>query len=261
MLKESFHNHTWRCRHADGTEREYVENAISAGMTKLGFSDHTPYAFTGVDYYSGFRMRPEQLEDYVKTVLDLKKEYAREIEIHLGLETEYYPRFFEDYLRLIEPYPIEYIIMGQHFLNNELDQDGSGRPDPSEERLMRYVSQTGEGMKTGKFAYIAHPDIFYFTGDRDVYAREMRKLCENAKNANVPLEINLLGIRTNRSYPNEAFWKIAGEVGNDVVCGGDAHAAKDVCDDASFERALEWVKRFGLKWHEASYVLKGGCRL
>ena len=37
----NYHTHTWRCHHADGTEREYVENAIAAGIKILGFSDHT----------------------------------------------------------------------------------------------------------------------------------------------------------------------------------------------------------------------------
>ena len=60
MFTQSFHNHTWRCNHATGTEREYVENAVKHGMTVLGFSDHSPYVFEG-DYYSGFRMKPDQI--------------------------------------------------------------------------------------------------------------------------------------------------------------------------------------------------------
>ena len=35
----NYHTHTWRCRHADGTEREYVERAIEGGLKILGFSD------------------------------------------------------------------------------------------------------------------------------------------------------------------------------------------------------------------------------
>ena len=31
----NYHTHTWRCRHADGTEREYVETAIEAGIIRL----------------------------------------------------------------------------------------------------------------------------------------------------------------------------------------------------------------------------------
>lgn len=36
------------------------------------------------------RMRLDQVEGYVDTVLALKKEYDKDIEIHLGLETEYF---------------------------------------------------------------------------------------------------------------------------------------------------------------------------
>ena len=42
---ESLHTHTFRCGHASGTEREYIENAIAAGFDTLGFSDHAPYVF------------------------------------------------------------------------------------------------------------------------------------------------------------------------------------------------------------------------
>lgn len=38
----NYHTHTWRCNHAVGTEREYVERAIEGGLKILGFSDHTP---------------------------------------------------------------------------------------------------------------------------------------------------------------------------------------------------------------------------
>ena len=51
----NYHTHTYRCHHADGTERDYVEAAIQRGFKALGFSDHSPYIFNS-DYYSGHRM-------------------------------------------------------------------------------------------------------------------------------------------------------------------------------------------------------------
>lgn len=257
MQTQNFHSHTWRCHHAEGTEREYVEYAIKKGMTHLGFSDHAPYVFEG-DYYSSFRMHPAELENYVKTILDLRKEYAGDIEIHLGLEAEYYPRFFEAFQRLIEPYPLEYLLLGQHFLGNEMGCPASGSRSDDEERLKLYVNQTNEALMSGAFACFAHPDIIWFTGERAIWRREMRKLCQNAQRAGVPLEINLLGLRTNRSYPCEEFWQIAGEVGNDVVFGSDAHNTEDVVDQPSYDRAMEWVKKYGLHWREASWILKRG---
>ena len=69
MLYANYHTHTTRCNHASGSEREYIEQAISAGLIELGFSDHSPMVFHKEGYYSGFRMKPWQLEDYVKTQL------------------------------------------------------------------------------------------------------------------------------------------------------------------------------------------------
>ena len=54
----NLHAHTTRCGHASGTEREYLDRAVEAGLIRYGFSDHAPYIFTGTDYYSSSRMRP-----------------------------------------------------------------------------------------------------------------------------------------------------------------------------------------------------------
>ena len=121
--------------------------------------------------------------------------------------------------------------------------------------LSLLVDQTSEGLRTGKFACVAHPDLMNFTGADDVYEKHMRRLCENARAAGVPLEINLLGIRSHRAYPRERFWKLVGEVGNDVVLGGDAHAACDVVDNASEAIAMGWVEKYHLNWHPATWAL------
>lgn len=47
---QNFHTHTYRCHHAKGTDRDYVEAAIKAGYTEIGFSDHVPYPFP-TEYY------------------------------------------------------------------------------------------------------------------------------------------------------------------------------------------------------------------
>ena len=70
-MKTNYHTHTWRCNHAEGNEKQYVENALKAGLEILGFADHAPYIFVG-NYYSNFRMTMEQLPGYVDTVLRLR---------------------------------------------------------------------------------------------------------------------------------------------------------------------------------------------
>ena len=257
MLKESFHNHTWRCNHAENTEREYVESAVKGGMTKLGFSDHAPYVFEN-DYYSGFRMRPELMQGYFETLEALKQEYKDRIDIYIGFEAEYYPKFFDKFLKLIADYPVEYLILGQHFINNEMDKIASYRATDNAQTLMTYVRQVAEGLSTGRFACVAHPDVLYFTGSKDIYQREMLILCEAAKKYNIPLEINLLGVREGRIYPRPDFWEVAGNVGNTVTIGSDAHKAREVYDPVSYEKAMELVKRYSLNYVDAGYIITGG---
>ena len=257
MLKESFHNHTWRCNHAENTEREYIESAIKGGMTKLGFSDHAPYVFEN-GYYSGFRMKPELMPGYFDTLEALKQEYKDKINIYIGFEAEYYPKFFDKFLKLISDYPVEYLLLGQHFINNEMDRKDSFNESESVEKLKTYVRQVAEGLSTGKFACLAHPDVLFFKGDKDIYQREMLIVCEAAKKYNIPLEINLLGIRDGRIYPNPDFWEVAGQVGNLVTIGSDAHKAREVYDPVSYEKAMELVKRYSLNYVDAGYIITGG---
>ena len=238
----NYHTHTWRCMHADGTEREYVERAIEGGVKILGFSDHTPMPYPD-GYVSRVKMGMDQLEGYVDTILALRKEYAREIDIRLGLEVEYYPAYFEKLVCFTSQFPIEYYILGQHCLGNEINDVDVFRTTENPRTLQRYCDQTIEALKTGCFTYFAHPDVLHFVGDKAVYEEKMRKLCREVKELGIPMEINFLGIRNHRHYPNEQFWKIAGEVGNTVIFGSDAHQPEMVWNPAAHEKAMEIVRK------------------
>ncbi len=244
-MATNYHTHTPRCHHAVGSEREYIEQAVREGMPVLGFSDHTPYPFDE-GYDSNFRMRPEETEGYVQTLLELREAYRGRIEIKIGFEAEYYPAYFDRLLELLAPYPVDYLIMGQHFLENETSHLYSGEQTGSETRLARYVDQVIAGLETGKFSYLAHPDLVNFVGERAAYRRQCLRLCQAAKALAIPLEINLLGIREARAYPRWDFFAIAAEVGNDVILGSDAHAPDVVCDMPSREIARAKAKELGL---------------
>ena len=122
----NYHTHTKRCKHAQGEDREYVEQAIQSGLKILGFSDHAPYRFQDPDYCSGHRMRTEQLQEYAESVRALQKEYANDIRILLGFELEYYPNLHAQEMAFLKTENPDYVIMGQHYLGTELDQPYSG---------------------------------------------------------------------------------------------------------------------------------------
>ena len=242
----NYHTHTKRCNHAVGNEREYVESAIKNGLKILGISDHAPYLFGNSDYYSYFRMQVDELQEYAETVRSLQKEYEKDIRILLGFELEYYPTFHEREMKFLNQVKPDYLILGQHLLNNELDGMISSRLKTDEE-LAAYVTQVLAGLATGDFLYLAHPDLPGYRFSEEAVQREYRRLCEGAKRMHIPLEINLLGIRSKRQYPDKRFFEIAAEVGNDIVIGSDAHDPKDVVDPPSEALALDMVASLGLK--------------
>ena len=94
FLKANYHTHTYRCQHAYGSEREYIEAAIRMGIAELGFSDHVPCPFKD-GYVSGIRMTMEQAPEYVYAIRKLGKEYASDIKLYVGFEAEYIPEFFK----------------------------------------------------------------------------------------------------------------------------------------------------------------------
>ncbi len=245
-MQANYHTHTPRCNHAEGKEREYVERALEAGFEALGFSDHTPYFFDVPGYYSSFRMRPEQLPDYVETLLGLREEYKDRIGLYLGLEAEYYPKLFPKLLYYLRQFPLDYLILGQHAIYNETEGVYSPRPTDDEKLLDQYRGQTLEALDTGLFTYFAHPDIFHFTGELAVYDRHVRAICRRAKELEIPLEFNLLGFSEGKHYPNPDFWRIAGEEGSTVILGSDAHAPEDTWRPDLIARAEDLLAGFGI---------------
>ncbi len=241
----NLHTHTARCGHATGTEEEYVAAAIEAGLELLGFSDHTPYNFPD-GFVSKIRMDMSQLEEYCETIRSLQKQYAGKIDIRLGLEAEYFPDLFPDLQLHMADCGVEYILMGQHHLENGVHTPWVALPTEDEAFLEKYCRQVMDGFQTGAFTYLAHPDLFHYVGPEEVYARHMCRLCREAKACGIPLEINLLGLGLEKHYPNRQFWAVAGAEGCDVVLGCDAHNPLRLNMPQWQEKGMEIVKAYGL---------------
>lgn len=247
-MNYNYHTHTFRCNHAKGTPEEYIQRAIENGIKYMGFSDHFPYICRD-GFESTHRIPTCQVTDYFSELYVLREKYKSQIDIKIGFEMEYYPGLFESMLKNAVEYGGEYLILGQHFLFEE-HPDGiySMTPSDSKSNFSQYVSNVIEGMSTGVFSYAAHPDLFNYTGSKTVYSLEAERICSAAKKYNVPLEINFLGFRTNRNYPNELFWSIAGDIGAPVTFGFDSHDVMSAYDGASLEKAKELVSKYKLNY-------------
>ena len=244
-MKKNYHTHTFRCYHAMGNEYAYIRRALAAGIEVLGFSDHAPMPFPkGHDAY--YRMKPSLLPDYVETLLEYREKYRGRLEILIGFEVEYYPDYFDSFLDLIRPYPIDYLILGQHFLGNEIGGAHMMKETTDERILTEYVDQVIAGIGKNVFSCLAHPDVVFFTGEDDAYRREMRRLCRAAKEKDLPIEYNLLGLSEGRNYPNPLFWPIAAEEGNRVILGWDAHRPSAFMQAEVEERGKAYLHSLGI---------------
>ncbi len=253
-LRANYHTHTARCHHADGTEEEYVRAAIDSGFGVLGFSDHGPWPYAD-GFVSGVRMLPEELPGYVDTVRELGRVYADRIRILCGLECEYYPTMLPWLREQKEKLGLDYLILGNHFAEPESAGRYFGNARDADS-VADYVRATVQGMETGLFAYVAHPDVALqmMTVWSAPLADAMRELCRAAKALDIPLEYNLLGRIYSRHpsrqgrlcYPNAPFWELAAAEGCTAIVGLDAHQTAHMTQAQEYDEACAYVEALGM---------------
>jgi len=252
----NFHTHTTRCMHAEGAEEEYVRQAIAAGFDCIGFADHTPWPYKS-DFVSNMRMPISQAEDYFETIRALQKKYAGQIRILLGLECEAFPEFYGWLEELKRSGTVDYIILGNHYdTNDEHDGFYFGKCR-NPEQVRRYVNTTLDGMESGLFAYLAHPDLYLHSYPEFDETAEWaaHELCRAAKRLNMPLEYNLLGRRRNGKdhdrgavgYTSDEFWNIAAQAGIRAIIGVDAHQPEAMNCAEEFLRARRMLEGRGVE--------------
>ena len=232
-----YHTHTKRCGHAYGEDEEYVLAAVENGYQELGFTDH---AMLPNIEQRGTRGSYSLLDDYVTSILSLRKKYQDQIHIYLGFEAEYDPSFAEYYRFLFQEKHFDYLILGQHYFRDEKHLCYYGNLPTKGEATRRYVMDCVHALESGLYSYFAHPDLFM------CWEEEWSSRCEEAavtllskaKELGIPVEINMGRSRlggwspekdlSQVSYPNQKFWEIAGKMGMSAFIGPDAHSPKDL---------------------------------
>jgi histidinol-phosphatase (PHP family) len=247
-IQSDAHTHTARCGHAIGDAREYVDAAISAGISLLTFTDHQPF-LRGRD--SGLTMAREELPDYVSEVRALADEYRGRITIRLGLEADYLPERVEETRALLAEHAFDLVLGGVHF------QGDWGFDDPRQlERwegrdidavYRTYFDDLRAAARTGLFDVMPHPDLVKKFGHRARYVlqEEYAKTAAVFAQTKVAVEVNTAGLRkpVGEIYPHAEFLRACARFGVPASVGSDAHDPKDIARD--FELARELLRRCG----------------
>ena len=255
MQNFNFHQHTYRCGHADNNmqDEDYVKDYLDMGFKKIAFTDHCPEK-ERIDPMDNVRMDYSQKEEYLQSISNLKEKYKDKIQILSGYEIEFLPGQEENLKELKDESDI--LVLGQHFIYNKDGKTLKRIHDDKydDEDLDTYANYIETAVKLGLPDIIAHPDIYMRARESfDKKAEEVaRRICEVAIKYNIPIEINLNNIfnrvflnetktginnysleeqykRFERiRYPDANFWKVVSEYDVKVVYGIDTHFANQI---------------------------------
>lgn len=254
-MKFDLHTHHFRCGHADGNIRDYVEAAIAAGLSVIGISDHTPYFGSPEDRpFPRISMGKQAFAGYVDEVLKLKKEFEGKIDVLLGIESDFFPEHAEVYRNTLNQYPFDYIIGSVHSVGgvsifNENRWKGLSHAEKIATKEA-YYELIGQSARSGMFQILGHIDAmkgnypeFTEIPAEAAIDRALQVIAENE----IAIEINTSG-KTKRSggwYPSDAILERALHFGVEVTFGSDAHIPARVGDER--ENVARRLKEIGFQ--------------
>ncbi len=243
-----YHMHTPLCRHAAGEPVEYAARAVQLGLEEIGFSDHSPMRR---DDFDDWRMRSDQLDEYVEKVRRAQKEFPQ-LSIKLALETDYLPGQEEWIRELAARHPWDYLIGSVHYVSEDWAIDNPNmlsmwRSRDAFEVWSIYFDWLGKAAESGLFDIIGHADLpkkfkIYPTQDCTPI---FENFLDRTVAMDVAIELNTAGLRKDcrEIYPSRAFLELAFERGLPITFGSDAHAPAEVGSD--FSAAVELARSVG----------------
>lgn len=256
-IDANYHSHTFRCGHASGTDEEYIKAAIAAGYKVYGVSDHVilPHASQ-----PGIRGDYILFPGYISSIRQLVAKYKNQITVYLGFEAEWYGKLYQDYYHdLLKTGTIDYLILGQHcFIEDGAFWWYGDAITDRQERIDKYVNDVVEGMASGLFSCVAHPDhLLWSTPGFDKDMKDgLMKICKASLTYDIPLEINMgqlkhamnqsrrTGLPAAFPYPNEDFFEMVGKMGCQTIIGVDDHNPKYLLNNE-----YAWIQAFIKRHH------------
>lgn len=236
----NLHSHTQFC---DGHApmEEMVEGAVRAGLTRYGFSPHSPIVIA-----SPCNMSAADVEAYKAEVERLRRKYAGRIELYTAMEVDYLGSQWGPASPEVQAYGLDYIIGSVHFVPS---QDGVyADTDGPADRFVHYVhevfhddlryvvdrffAQTQAMIEAGGLNIVGHFDKIGLNASSiqpDIenepwYARHIADTIDCMAAHGVAAEINTKAYtRHGRFFPARQWWPQVLAAGIPLVVNSDAH--------------------------------------
>lgn len=225
-MKYSYHSHTRWCRHATGEIEDYIEEAIRNHLQLFTICDHI------MDDHAHFGPRApwSDYPEYIMAVEKAEDKYQGRIELLRGFEAEYYPNMMSKYQEIRKKDNISVWILGQH---ESADRTiNYYKMKDFEADTIQYKNDVLEGLSTGFFQILAHPDltILNYRKPLPVLLDCMDEIFAYCEAHDIIVEINANGIRGNKAYPDKTVWELSKRYRLRYIVSSDAHSPDALCD-------------------------------
>ncbi len=251
LLYES-HCHTPLCKHAFGEPEEYAATALARGFKGITFTCHCPLP-------SGFsahvRMAPEQFDSYVEMIAATREKFSGELDVRLGLESDYYPGVEPWLEELHARVPLSHVLGSIHYQVSDYRKLFYTGDVHSYQKL--YFDHLARSAESGLFDTLAHPDLIKNESPADWDFERLRPVIERALDriaaTGVAMELNTSGVQKSlpEMNPSPAQLAMMRERGIPVVIGADAHVPERVGD--GYVKALDLLIHAG--YDEVSFFI------
>jgi histidinol-phosphatase (PHP family) len=264
-LPADYHMHTPLCRHAVGEPVDYARQALAAGLTEIGFSDHSPMPR---DDFDDWRMLDRQLEEYVAKVRLAQKEFPQ-LAIRLALEVDYLPGQEVWIRRLAARHPWDYFIGSVHYVSDSWDIDNPAKLSEWKKRdafevWQAYFDRLTLAAESELFEIIGHADLPKKFGIRPAQdcAPLYEKFLNAAARSGCAIELNTAGLRKEcrEIYPARDLLELAFHKHVPITFGSDAHAPGEVgmnfAEAVALARSVGYTEtcRFKLRQPESAWL-------
>ncbi|MFK7693724.1 histidinol-phosphatase [Paenibacillus sp. HJGM_3] len=253
-MKFDLHTHHERCGHALGGIRDYIEAAVSEGLQVIGISDHSPYfGHPDEQPWPQVAMAKRDFAVYVAEVLRLKELYKGQIEVLLGVESDFFPEHAEAYRRVYEQYPFDYIIGSVHqsggvSIFNKKRWKGLTEAQQIEQKEL-YYDLIQQSARSGMFQILGHIDAMkgFYPAFSAIQTQAVEYTLKIIGETGMAIEINTSGKTKDVGgwYPADDILEMALHYGVDVTFGSDAHKPSRVGDE--WDQVAARLKEIGFK--------------
>jgi histidinol-phosphatase (PHP family) len=250
------HMHTPLCKHAFGEPEEYAARAIDRGLKGIIFTCHSPMPR---GFWPSVRMSESEFDDYVSMVERCRRRFAGELDVRLGIESDYFPGY-ESWIReLHERAEFHHCLGSVHWQGPEYGEMFNSKDERT--FIKAYWQNLAASAETGLFDTLAHPDLiknyrpdsWKFEEWQDDIAAALDRITKTG----VAMELNTSGLHKMYAEmnPGPQMLRMMCERGIPVVIGSDSHQSRRVGEN--FAMGLEMLRDAG---YESISVFHGRRR-